>query len=117
MSTQKNGPARVEATGGGVHRRALRHQSTSGLSDCSTPSQRELLSVRQRPQDGAAWADARAGPGACSLRLPPPARTPATRGLVFRPGAGLSAVLRGKPAIAQQAASTTEDGGWQARAV
>ena len=71
---QKNGPARVESTGGRVHRRPLRHESTAGLPDRATASQRQLLSVREGSEDGATRPDARAGAGSCALWLSPPAR-------------------------------------------
>jgi putative transposase len=52
-SMQENGPARLEAPGGGLHRRPLLDESATGLSDCSTAPQRELPSVRQGTEDGA----------------------------------------------------------------
>jgi hypothetical protein len=68
---QKNGPARVEAPSGAVHRKPLLRTSTAGLRDHEATSQYELLPLMQGPEDRAAHAHAGTGTSPRTIRFEP----------------------------------------------
>src|SRR5262245_62560939 len=100
---QKNGPARAEAFGGRVRLRPRQNDAATGLALGASSTQRLLLSQRQGPEAGAPEPDARARSSAGALRLPPHPRAAAPGRLVPGPESGLSALLPGGAAAAEQA--------------
>ncbi len=66
---QKNGPARAEATDGGLHRKPLQRQPAAGLQAGAPASQHSVVPVTQGSAAGASNAYARDCAHPSSLRI------------------------------------------------
>ncbi len=100
INSEENGPARAEASRSGLRRRSLRDEPAAGLPIGRSGSQRALLSLAAGSTDGASNSAAGIGTGADSLWVSPSAGAAAARGLVGGQEPGLSAVHRGRSAVA-----------------